>query len=206
MTDEQIKGADPVVAAGVEKQLQGADVPTPQRIVVLSLIHRPPQRIVNYVQNILRRGDEAHVFVSRIEHWEEAELDPRPHLYPLDRPEEQLLVRRAERALVFRAPKAISNAAGRLADKRWGRPLRRPAELMSRAQPKASGAIHKRLFMPPYRAFRPQLLAKQFDTALSSIDFDTVDLVVASDVYTVTLAARLARLHPDVPVTTALEL
>lgn len=196
---EQVEAAETVVTAVDEIRLPQAGAAAPKKIVVLSLIHRPPLRLLNYVESLVGRGDEVHAFVSKVELWEEAELEHRPHLHPLDQPEDQLLVRRVERAIVFRAPKAVAAAAGKVAGPR-------SAELISRAQGKVSGAVHKRLFMPPYRAFRPRLLAKRFDAGLRAIDFDTVDLVVAADVYTVTLAARLARQHPNVRVTTALEL
>ncbi|MFG1652365.1 hypothetical protein ACGFIE_20795 [Micromonospora sp. NPDC049275] len=206
MQDDQVEGTETVVTAVDEEHLHDAAAGRPKRIVILSLIHRPSLRLTNYVQSLVGRGDDVHVLVSRLEHWEEAALEHPPHLHPLDRPEEQLPVRRAERLLVFRVPRAVSKAAGRLAQRRWGRPLRRPADVLSRAQAKVSGAVHKRLFMPPYRAFRPRLLATQFDAALRAVDLDTVDLVVASDVYTVTLAARVARQYPDLRVTTGLEL
>lgn len=206
MQDDQVEGAETVLTAVEEGQLQSAAAGTPKRIVILSLIHRPSLRLLNYVESLVSRGDDVHVFVSRLEHWEEAELEHRPQLHPLDRPEEELLVRRAERALVFRAPRAVANAAGRLAERRWGRSLRRPADVMSRAQSKVSGVVHKRLFMPPYRALRPRLLAKQFDDGFRTVDLGTVDLVVAADVYTVTTAARLARRYPKLRVTTGLEL
>ncbi|WDZ87811.1 hypothetical protein [Micromonospora cathayae] len=205
--EDRVETAETVVTAVDDAPRAEVTTGRPKRVLVLSLIHRPQLRLVNYVQNLAGRGDDVHVFVSRVEHWQEIEdLDPRIRLHPLDRPEEQLLVRRVERALVFRGPRAVSNVVGLVAGQRWGRPLRRPAEVVSRAQTKVSGAVHKRLFMPTYRALRPRLLATRFDEALRGIDFGTVDLVVAADVYTVTLAARLARLHPSVRVTTGLEL
>ncbi|MEU4567480.1 hypothetical protein [Micromonospora sp. NPDC023956] len=205
--EEKVEQAETVVTAVDDVPRAEVTTGQPKRVVVLSLIHRPPLRLVNYVQDLAGRGDDVHLFVSRLEHWHEVEdLHPGIRLHALDRPEEQLLVRRVERALVFRGPRAVSKAVGRVAEQRWGRPLRRPADVVSRAQAKVSGAVHKRLFMPTYRAFRPRLLASRFDEALGALDFGRVDLVVAADVYTVTLAARLARRHPSVRVTTGLEL
>ncbi|MEU9506128.1 hypothetical protein AB0D32_07585 [Micromonospora sp. NPDC048170] len=206
--DEQVEGVETVVTAVDENgRADVTPTDTPKHVVVLSLIHRPSPRLISYVQSLAGRGDEVELFTTRLDHWHEVEdLDPRIRLYALDRPEEQLFVRRVERALVFRGPKAVATAVKRAADQPWGGPLRRPADVVSRAQAKVSGAVHKRIFMPPYRAFRPRLLARRFDQGLRNIDFSGVDLVVATDVFTVTAAARLARRYPGVRVTTAMEL
>ncbi|MFD2766178.1 hypothetical protein [Micromonospora eburnea] len=202
---DRISGRDE--AAG-EKQASGvvSDAGRPGRLVVLSLLNQPPERVAEYIGHLVARGDQVELLVARPEQWRELDIQPAPRIHAPDRPEEQFLVRRVERLLVFRVPGAVTAAVERLSERSFARPLRRPAALLGRAQRRVSGAVHGRLFMPAYRALRPLLLSRDFNRAINAIDFGSVDRIVASDVYTVTLGARLAKRFSTIPVTTGMEL
>ncbi|WBB81625.1 hypothetical protein O7606_09805 [Micromonospora sp. WMMD882] len=192
-----------------------ADVDGALRVMVISTVYRLNERVRNYVRALLEEeGLRVDLVFLGAEAWQEADPEewavvsghPNLTLYTIDGAEQRHPLRRVERVLVHKAPRAVLTRATRLTEKVAPlRPLRTPAKALENGHRKVAGAFHKRLYIKAYRLARPSVLAKLFRQRLADVDFRTVDRVVAADVYAVTLSWQLARRHPHLVATTALE-
>ncbi|MBE1488668.1 hypothetical protein [Plantactinospora soyae] len=203
---------DPVDPSGTGAAASGRSSGTPVRVMVLAFTHRLPERVRNYVLNLLAEGVEVDLAILGTDAWSEHEPEqwaevsrhPRLRVHSLDGAEHRHPVRRAERLLVYKLPGGAVAGTKRLAGRgpRPGAGGQPPEE----GRQRISDAIHNRVFMPFWRLGRPRLLARMFHKRLATVDFTGVDRVVAADVYAVTLGWQLARRHPHLVATMQLDL
>ncbi|NJP32627.1 hypothetical protein [Micromonospora thermarum] len=201
--------------AATKEQVQVAGVDAPLRVMIISTVYQLKERIRNYVRDLLEKeGIRVDLVFLGAKSWEEVDPEgweqvrnhPLLTLYTLDGAEHRHPLRRVERVIVLRAPEAVLSRATRLTE-RVGplRPLQRPAKALENGHRRVAGAFHSRIYNKAYKLARPSVLAKLFGRRLADVDFRTVDRIVATDVYAVTLGWRLARKHPHLVATTALD-
>ncbi|MBF9133823.1 hypothetical protein I0C86_33545 [Plantactinospora sp. S1510] len=201
----------PVDAGGAQAAAPGRSSGAPVRVMLLAFTHRLPERVRNYVLNLLAEGVEVDLAILGTDAWSEHEPEqwaevsrhPRLRVHSLDGAEHRHPVRRVERLLVYKLPGGAVAGTKRLT----GRGQRsgdggQPEE----GQQRIADAIHNRVFMPFYRLGRPRLLARMFHKRLAGVDFTDVDRVVAADVYAVTFGWQLARRYPHLVATMQLDL
>jgi hypothetical protein len=125
------------------------------------------------------------------------DLDERARLHQLHPIEARHPLPWLERAVVVRAPRLAARPLARLG---------RPGALLDGARSRISNAVHRRLFMPFYRHVQPLILARiARRRVLPGIDMTQVVRVVVADRTGVPFGRRLARMYPDVIVTTRME-
>jgi hypothetical protein len=176
------------------------------RVVVLSLNYHPTKRVQSYMTDLVNAGVDVDLLVAESASTQDVELDPRVNVRRVLDAEENLPVRRVERALVFTLPgKVFGKARSITANSAALRPVDPVAVLAKRAQGKLSRGVHWRLFWPAFRIVRPWVLARRGRTAAQAFDLATADRIVAADHPAIPLAWRLARRYPQVRATTALD-
>lgn len=121
-------------------------------------------------------------------------LDERARLHRLDRAEAGHPLPWLEHTIVTRVPRAAVRPLTRLG---------RPGAVLDRVRSRASGFVHRRLFLPFYRHVRPLILARiARRRVLPGIDTAELRRVIVLDDVSVPFGRRLARRHPDLTVTT----
>jgi len=184
----------------------------PIRAMVMAFTYRIPERVRNYVVNLLAEGVEVDLVIVAVESWSDHDLaqwnevrsHPRLRVHTLDGAELRHPVRRAERLLVYRLPGGALARTRRLT--RRIRPLDVPMQALENGHKRVADAFHHRVFMRLYRLGRPWLLSRLFRKRLRTMDFAALDRVVAADIFAVTLAWHLTRRHPRLVVTATLDL
>ncbi|MGW7518833.1 hypothetical protein ACWGJ2_24920 [Streptomyces sp. NPDC054796] len=189
--------------------------PAHGRVVLLALATPVGGRVKSYLAHLLDQGTEVELVTTAPEEWERFAASPGLRTHTLRDAERRHPIPRLERALVHRLPRALptgARAAGTLAARTRTRtrtplagPVARGTALGERAHRRAAGAVHRKGFLPLYRQLRPWLLARVAQRTAGRIDFATVDRVVAADTVSIALGARLARRHPSLVATTALD-
>jgi len=173
------------------------------RVLLLALSYRPPDRVVSYARNLRKLGVEVDLIVADQRSGEDLEFGPGVRVHPLMRDERRHPVRRLEWLLIRRGPEAVIALARRAS--RRSRRLDAALSVVERGHSRAAEVVHGRLFMPFYRQLRPWILARSARNTLAGIEVGAADRIVAGDISAVTLGWRLARRHPDVVATTALD-
>lgn len=174
----------------------------PAHVVLLALNHPTPRRVIHYAHWLIARGVNVTLVTVQGDHWRALGLDPRVDLRTLREAEGRHPLPRGERVLVHRAPRALLRRAKERAD---ARPVELALGALERGHQRAADAFHRKVFLRGYRVLRPYLLAQVAEPALRGIDFATVDLVVAADSNGITLGWQLARRHPQLAATTAMD-
>ncbi|MFI0405935.1 hypothetical protein [Actinomadura sp. 3N508] len=169
----------------------------PPRVLILALDARSHKRDTRRAAGLAahfldEEGAEVDVVSADSPGW--GRLDERARLHLLDGAEARHPLPWLEHTIVSRAPRAIV----------WPlRRLGRAGAFLDRAQTRASGIVHRRLFMPFYKHVRPLLLMRIARRYLDrAIDMATVTRVIVIDDTSVPFAYRLARRHPGLTVTT----
>ncbi|TDD28982.1 hypothetical protein E1287_31775 [Actinomadura sp. KC06] len=180
-------------------ELGGEDVnggPSP-RVLILVLDPRSHKRNFKRVAGLARHyldkeGAEVDVVTAESQGW--WRLDERARLHLLDQAEARHPLPWLEHTIVSRAPRALVWPLKRLG---------RAGAFLDRAQLRASGIVHRRLFMPFYKHVRPLLLMRITRRYIDrGIDMATISRVIVIDDTSVPFAWRLARRHPGLTVTT----
>jgi hypothetical protein len=175
------------------------------RVVVLSLAYRPPERVVEYVRDLINVGVDVDLLVAERSSAEAIDVDPRVRVRRVLDAEADMPVLRAERALVFTLPGRVVGAARALT----ARPALRRADAamaaVERGQQKLSRAVHHRLFWPAFKVARPWMLIRPSRAPVAAFDLAGADRIVAADSPSVPLGWRLARRYPGIRATTALD-
>ncbi|WP_433476238.1 hypothetical protein ACQPZP_03825 [Spirillospora sp. CA-142024] len=156
-------------------------------------VKRQYRRIIGLAGHfVAEEGAEVDLVTAEPGGWQK--LDERVRLHRLDRAEARHPLPWLEHTLVIRVPRLVVRPVARLG---------RPGALLERVRTRASRAVHRRLFVPFYRHVRPHLLARiARRRVLRDIDTGRLVRVIVMDRTSVPLGRRLARLHPDLVVTT----
>ncbi|MGC4954738.1 hypothetical protein ACLQ2P_16110 [Actinomadura citrea] len=153
---------------------------------------RQHKRVIGLAGYFAEEGARVDVVTAEPDGW--ANLDERVRLHRLDKAEARHPLPWLEHTVVIRAPRIAV------------RPVARAGPLgarLDRLRSRVSRAVHRRLFVPFYRHVRPHLLARiARRRVLREIDTGGLVRVVVMDRTSVPLGRRLARLHPDLVVTT----
>ncbi|MGI5204918.1 hypothetical protein ACQEU6_25495 [Spirillospora sp. CA-108201] len=153
---------------------------------------RQHKRVVGLAGYFAEEGARVDVVTAEPDGW--ANLDGRVRLHRLDRAEARHPLPWLEHTLVIRVPRLAVRPVARAGG---------PGARLDRARSRASRTVHRRLFVPFYRHVRPHLLARiARRRVLREIDTGGLVRVIVMDRTSVPLGRRLARLHPDLVVTT----
>ncbi|TMQ89898.1 hypothetical protein ETD83_37830 [Actinomadura soli] len=170
--------------------------PSP-RVLILVLDSRSHKRDTRRAAGLAayyldEEGAEVDVVTAESRGW--GQLDERARLHLLDKAEARHPLPWLERTIVSRVPRALVWPLKRLG---------RAGAVLDRAQTRASGIVHRRLFLPFYRHVRPLLLIRIARRHVDrAIDMAKVSRVIVIDDTSVPFAWRLARKHPGLTVTT----
>jgi hypothetical protein len=175
-------------------------------VAVVSTVKKPSERVVDFVRGLVARGDEVHLFTPAGESWLEQDIAPVPRLHVPDRQESHHPVLRIERMLVHRIPRVVSRVGERMAAARPEQSIGRLGAAAARAQRRVSRGVHRRLFLPGYRQFRPLVMSWVFRPHLRTLELDRVHRIVATDLNAVPFAVRMARRYPSATATNSLRL
>ncbi|WP_433466306.1 hypothetical protein [Spirillospora sp. CA-128828] len=156
-------------------------------------VKRQYRRIIGLAGHfVAEEGAEVDLVTAEPGGWQK--LDERVRLHRLDQAEARHPLPWLEHTLVIRVPRIVVRPVARLG---------RPGALLERVRTRVSRAVHRRLFVPFYRHVRPHLLAGiARRRVLRDIDTGLLVRVIVMDRTSVPLGRRLARLHPDLVVTT----
>ncbi|MFI7577265.1 hypothetical protein [Micromonospora sp. NPDC049497] len=168
------------------------------RVLLLSFNLAPHDRVIELATRLLDQGARVDLLVMDDAGWQGLAGRPNLWIHSLDGAERRHVVMRAERAAVFRGPAAVLTGLGKLTGERPVRPL-------VKGHQRAAGAFHRRIFMKSYAAIRPLVLSRLFERRLPALGIDDVDVIIASDVLTVTLGWKLAKRFPKAIATTSLD-
>ncbi|MCP9959047.1 glycosyltransferase family 4 protein [Streptomyces sudanensis] len=178
------------------------------RAVVLALTPAKPRRIVDFANHLVGKGVEVTLVTAQSPAlWEGLRLDPDVPVVSIQDAEKKLHIPRAERFLVYRAPRAVLRRARRLAAKnREAIGPELAVATVQRAHTKVANAFHKKVFNRGYREVRPQLFARiAKQRVLPELRLDMVDTVFVSDINSTVTGWKWAKSHPHLKVTASLD-
>ncbi|UUS31023.1 MULTISPECIES: glycosyltransferase family 4 protein [Streptomyces] len=178
------------------------------RAVVLALTPAKPRRIVDFANHLVGKGVEVTLVTAQAPLlWERLDLDPSVPVVSVGDAEKKLRIPRAERFLVYRAPRAVLRRARRLAAKnREAIGPELAVATVQRAHTKVANAFHKKVFTRGYKEVRPQLFARIAKRrVLPELGLDRVDTVFVSDINSTVTGWKWAKSHPHLKVTTSLD-
>ncbi|RKS68393.1 hypothetical protein BZB76_6657 [Actinomadura pelletieri DSM 43383] len=162
------------------------------RVLLLALAPGRGRRdsVIDMAAHFLDEGAEVELVTAK-RGWDE--LDERARLHQLHELEAKHPLTWLENAVVIRAPRVVFLPT---------RLLGRPGRKLDRVRSKSSKWVHRKLYLPVYKHIRPLLLARiARRRVMPGIDMTGVVRVIVADRWGVPLGWRLARRHPDVPVT-----
>jgi glycosyltransferase involved in cell wall biosynthesis len=178
--------------------------PRAGRVVVVAIGLREARGAKDLTHVALERGFDVDLVTADAAVAGQVGLDPDVRVHAIGAGEERTLLLRAERLVVHRIPAALLAAAGAVA-RRWhalGPEL--AVNRVQRLQRRLSGAVHARLFQPAYKIVRPLVLWRVTRRrVLATLEATPIDRVVVNGAVGVTIGARLARRHRNIPVTTS---
>jgi hypothetical protein len=154
---------------------------------------RQYKRIIGLAGHFVdEEGAQVDLVTAEPDGWDE--LDGRVRLHRLDRAEARHPLPWLEYTIVTRMPRVLVRPVVRLGG---------PGARLNTVRTRLSRGVHRRLFVPFYRHVRPLLLARIAQRrVMCGIDPARLTRVVVMDRTSVPLGRRLARLHPDIVVTT----
>ncbi|MGW2819689.1 glycosyltransferase family 4 protein [Streptomyces sp. NPDC001443] len=195
------------VTTGDRVAVSSSDEPL-GRAVVLALTPAKPRRIVDFANNLVAKGVEVTVVTAHSpKPWGRLNLDPSVSVLSVEDAEKKLRIPRAERLLVYRAPRAVLRRARQIAAKnREAIGPELAVASVQRAHTKVANAFHKKVFNRGYKEVRPQLLARITKRrVLPDLGLDLVDHVFVSDINSTVTGWKWAKSHPHLKVTTRLD-
>ncbi|MFF4830455.1 glycosyltransferase family 4 protein [Streptomyces sp. NPDC001315] len=201
-------GAEQRADASVDGDPASASGEPLGRAVVLALTPPKPRRIVDFANHLAAKGVEVTVVTAHSpKPWGRLNLDPSVSVLSIEDAEKKLRIPRAERFLVYRAPRAVLRRARRIAAKnREAIGPELAVATMQRAHTKVANAFHKKVFNRGYKEVRPQLLARIAKRrVLPELSLDLVDHVFVSDINSTVTGWKWAKSHPHLKVTTRLD-
>lgn len=178
------------------------------RAVVLALTPAKPRRVVDFANHLVEKGAEVTLVTAQPPAlWEGLALDPSVPVVSVADAEKKLRIPRAERFLVYRAPRAVLRRARQIAAKnREAIGPELAVATVQRAHTKVANAFHKKVFNRGYREVRPQLFARITQRrVLPELALDKVDTVFVSDINSTVTGWKWAKTHPHLKVTTSLD-
>lgn len=177
------------------------------RAVVLALSPAKRGRIVSFVNALVAKNVEVTVVTAQSPKSWNRHLDSSVTVLSVEDAEKKLRIPRAERFLVYRAPRAVLHRARRIATKnREAIGPELAVASMQRAHTKVANAFHKKVFNRGYKEVRPQLLARIAKRrVLPELSLDRVDRVFVSDIASTVTGWKWAKAHPHLTVTTSLD-
>ncbi|MEW2045988.1 glycosyltransferase [Streptomyces sp. NPDC005476] len=178
------------------------------RAVVLALSPAKARRIVHFANDLVGMGVEVTVVTAQSPKvFTRLELDRSVSVLSIEDAESKLRIPRAERFLVYRAPRAVLSRARRIAAKnREAIGPELAVASVQRVHTKVANAWHKKVFNRTYREVRPQLLARLAKrSVLPELSLDRVDHVFVSDINSTVTGWKWARSNPHLKVTTSLD-
>ncbi|WP_149183141.1 glycosyltransferase family 4 protein [Streptomyces sp. TRM49041] len=197
--------ARPVSVAETTAREQGEPV---GRAVVLALTPAKPRRIVDFTNHLVEKGVEVTLVTAQAPAlWERLDLDASVPVVSVGDAEKKLRIPRAERFLVYRAPRAVLRRARRIAAKnREAIGPELAVATVQRAHTKVANAFHKKVFNRGYKEVRPQLFARIAKRrVLPELRLDLVDHVFVSDINSTVTGWKWAKSHPHLKVTASLD-
>ena len=203
------EGEDAKVRAAARKKKAVGDSAEPVgRAVVLALAPGKPRRIANFANDLVDRGVEVTLVTAQsTRQWARMGLKPGVPVLSIEDAEKKLRIPRAERFLVYRAPRAVLRRAQQIAAKnREALGPELAVATVHRAHSKVANAWHKKVFNRTYKEVRPQLLARIAKRrVLPELSLDSVDHVFVSDINSTVTGWKWAKSHPHLKVTTSLD-
>ncbi|MCP9973762.1 glycosyltransferase [Streptomyces somaliensis] len=178
------------------------------RAVVLALTPAKPRRIVDFANHLVGKGVEVTLVTAQSpDLWGSLDLDPGVPVVSIGDAEQKLRIPRAERFLVYRAPRAVLRRARRLAARnREAIGPELAVATVQRAHTKVANAFHKKVFNRGYKEVRPQLFARIAKRrVLPELRLDLVDTVFVSDINSTVTGWKWAKSHPHLKVTASLD-
>ncbi|MFI5821003.1 glycosyltransferase [Streptomyces rishiriensis] len=178
------------------------------RAVVLALSPAKARRIVNFANDLVGMGVEVTVVTAQSPKvFTRLDLDRSVPVLSVEQAENKLRIPRAERFLVYRAPRAVLSRARRIAAKnREAIGPELAVASVQRVHTKVANAWHRKVFNRTYREVRPQLLARLAKrSVLPELSLDRVDHVFVSDINSTVTGWKWAKSHPHLKVTTSLD-
>lgn len=197
-----------LAAVARAKEAAGEAAEPVGRAVVLALTPGKPRRIANFANDLVDRGVEVTLVTAQsTRQWARMGLGPGVPVLSIEDAEKKLRIPRAERFLVYRAPRAVLRRAQKIAAK--NRDALGPelaVATVQRAHTKVANAWHKKVFNRTYKEVRPQLLARIAKRrVLPELSLDRVDHVFVSDINSTVTGWKWAKSHPHLKVTTSLD-
>jgi glycogen(starch) synthase len=193
----------PVAAAPADLAVPVAPDPAADRVVLVAV--SATRRAREYAQRLLRDGYRVDLITADLAGWNASALGPGARFHLLGAAEERRPARRLERLLLFRAPGkllALADSAARRFATPWPQVV---VEVLRQRQERLARKVHRRLFEPCYRIFRPRVLRRIAEREIApALDLARTRRIVVAGSTGVTLAWSLGRRRPDVLVTTAL--
>ncbi|GAA1789647.1 hypothetical protein GCM10009682_09560 [Luedemannella flava] len=175
--------------------------PGPGAVALLWLGSRPTPSVESYTRFLAERGVPVHLVVLDPAPWAELCANPGLTVHVVRQAEDGLFLLRLERLVVFRLPGAVLSRLVRVARRLSGR-LGDRAASVRRRQRDVSRFVDRRLFRRVYRLVRPWLVGRRVEAALRAVDLPELERIVALDLASIPLAARLARRYPAALPTT----
>ncbi|WP_331452525.1 glycosyltransferase [Streptomyces sp. SS162] len=209
---EPADGAEARAADGAEASeavaVRRADGEPVGRAVVLALTPAKPRRIVDFANHLVAKGAEVTLVTAQAPAlWDRLDLDPSVPVVSVADAEKKLRIPRAERFLVYRAPRAVLRRARRIAARnREAIGPELAVATVQRAHTKVANAFHKKVFNRTYREVRPQLFARIAQRrVLPELALEKIDTVFVSDINSTVTGWKWAKSHPHLKVTTSLD-
>lgn len=176
------------------------------RVLLIALSYKLSKRAKEYTDLLVARDVAVDLVVTDENSCVEVELDPAVRVHPIVPAEYRRPGHRLEQLLIKRIPGGLLARVRKLTGRgRVLRPVDRAVAAVERLHRRVAGAFHQRIFMPVYRTVRPWLLANAARPVVRGLQVGTADRIIAAEINAVTLGCRLARRHPDIPATTAMD-
>ena len=177
------------------------------RVVVVALNYKPAWRVRSYTADLVEAGVQVDLLVPEANSTADVELDPRVRVHRLfEREAKDLRLRRIEHGILFTVPgRVIGKARRLLGDRPALQKVDAGLAFTGRAQKWVGKGIHRKLFWPTFKKFRPVILSNQGRDTVRELDLAGADRIVAADASAIPMVWKLARRYPDVRATTALD-
>lgn len=167
----------------------------PERVVLLLFKNGAVKRANRYAAYVCERGVKVEAVVADGQQWRRAlPLHPSITVHSLARPEQRL-------PLIWLYETVLERIPGGLLRRLSGRVP--GAGLALRFHRKAAGWLRRNLFWRVYGPIRHQVVRPLAVRRLGKLDLEHADQVICLEESTIPLGWSIARRHPDLPVTRA---
>ncbi|MEH1124961.1 glycosyltransferase family 4 protein [Micromonospora sp. CPCC 206061] len=183
---------------------QGARV-TAGRLVLIAMNPSSPGAIRDFTRAVTGRGYAVDVLTADGALESRVAGGERVRVFSVEAAERRLLVLRAERFLVYKAPGKLLATAAALARRQPAIGPELAVLRLRRGYRRAAGYFHARVFRRGYNVVRPFILWRiARREVLPQLELAGASRVVISGASGVAIGWRLARRHPDLTVTTSM--